>query len=289
VGHKWHSAKKQKLNNSHPSEFIGKVLSDAHMKYCQQYKKPFRNNLSYECFTRAKINGVTYKAQPNWHGREWYDWAVVKFPKTKASKQRRVQSGDKIQCIGRIITFFRHLDRGVPTFSFTEQQDFSWDKVNSQDVDPTTYVVLHCQDSSFSHRDLQNRFIYKFQMTALTSMYVLPITSIVGPLAVVPDFIGPKQTSSTNFMAILPVHKQAPFFTQYIHANDSDFDFDMDHVWDESDYGSEEEGEDEGDNVSIECEVHEDDRETDDSDSDKDEYSDEDEDFDDEVDDSDND
>ena len=181
------------------------------------------------------------------------------------------------------------IDRGVPTFSFTEQQDFSWDEVNSQDVDPTTYVVLHCQDSSFSHRDLQNRFIYKFQMTALTSMYVLPITSIVGPLAVVPDFIGPKQTSSTNFMAILPVHKQAPFFTQYIHANDSNFDFDMDHVWDESDYGSEQEGEDEGDNVSIECEVHEDDRETDDSDSDEEEYSDEDEDFDDEVDESDND
>jgi hypothetical protein len=47
------------------------------MKYCQQYKKPFRNNLSYECFTRAKINGISYKAQPNWHGREWYDWAVV--------------------------------------------------------------------------------------------------------------------------------------------------------------------------------------------------------------------
>jgi hypothetical protein len=57
----------------------------------------------------ALINGVSYKAQPNWHGREWYDWAVVKFPKTKALKERRVQSGDKIQCIGRIITFFRHL------------------------------------------------------------------------------------------------------------------------------------------------------------------------------------
>jgi hypothetical protein len=257
------------------------------MKYCQQYKKPFRNNLSYECFTRAKINGVSYKAQPNWHGREWYDWAVVKFPKTKASKRRRVLSGDKIQCIGRIITFFRHLDRGLPTFSFTEQQDLSWDEVNSQDVDPTTYVVLHCQNSSFSHRDLQNRFIYKFQMTALSSMYVLPISSIVGPLAVVPDFIGPRQTSSTNFMAILPVHKQAPFFTQYIHA--SDFDFDLDHVWEESDYGSEDEGEDEGDEVSIECEVHEDEHDSADSDSDEEEYSDEEEDFDDEEDDSDND
>ena len=85
VDHKWVDRKKRILNNSIPSTFIGKVLSDAHMKYCQQYKEPHLNKLNYECFTRAKIKGISYKAQPNWRGKEWYDWAVIKFPKTKAS------------------------------------------------------------------------------------------------------------------------------------------------------------------------------------------------------------
>jgi hypothetical protein len=40
VNHKWVDRKKRLLNNSNPSTFIGKVLSDAHIKYCQQYKKP---------------------------------------------------------------------------------------------------------------------------------------------------------------------------------------------------------------------------------------------------------
>jgi hypothetical protein len=85
VDHKWVDRKKILLYNSNPSTFIGKVLSDAHIKYCQQYKKPHLNQLNYECFTRAKINGISYKAQTNWRGKEWYDWAVIKFPKTKAS------------------------------------------------------------------------------------------------------------------------------------------------------------------------------------------------------------
>jgi hypothetical protein len=200
------------------------------------------DQLNYECFTRAKINGISYKAQPNWRGKEWYDWAVIKFPKTKASVTRRVGAGDQMQCIGRIITFFRHSDKGVPTFSLTEQKDMSWDDVTNSDIDPTTYVVLHCQDREFHYSDLQSQFIYRFKMTALTSMYVLPISCIMGPLNVVPDFIGPKEASTTTFMAILPHHKQSPYFIDYIHSDDSVYDFDEDACWDDDEMTEEVEG-----------------------------------------------
>jgi hypothetical protein len=52
----------------------------------------------------------------------------------------------------------------------------------------------------------------------------VPLSSIVGPLAVIPDMIAYNEASTTHFMAVLPRHKQAPFFTQYIHSDDTDFD-----------------------------------------------------------------
>ena len=275
VSHKWTSTKRRKLDNSNPSSFIGKVLSDYHLKYCRQYKKSFKDKISFECFTRAKISGTLYRAIPNWRGKEWYDWAVVKFPKTNASVHRsNVGETDKVQCIGRIITFFRHCDTGIPTYSLVEQQDKSWEEIQSGPKDTTTYVMLHCQDRAFSYSDLQSMFIYKFKMTALTSMYVLPISCIVGPLAVVPNFLSHKEVSSTNFMAILPRHKQAPFFTQYIHSDDAQFDFDMDTPWesDSDEEEEEEEEEEEGDDgdINIECDIEE--SEESDASDDEDEY-----------------
>jgi hypothetical protein len=72
---------------------------------------------------------------------------------------------------------------------------------------------------------MQNKFIVKFKMTSLTEMYVLPINCIVSPLLVIPDFIAKDKVSTSEFMAILPRHKQGPYFTNYIHSDDSKYDF----------------------------------------------------------------
>jgi hypothetical protein len=118
ITHQWTSYKKRNLSAYNPSSLIGKCLSDYHIKYCRQYRKAFREVLSFECFTRATIGGVLYRAIPNWYGKEWYDWAVVKFPQLNASRNRKVGA--------RIITFFRDCDTGVPTFKYAEENDLSW-------------------------------------------------------------------------------------------------------------------------------------------------------------------
>jgi hypothetical protein len=260
VTHQWTSYKKRNLRFYNPSSLIGKCLSDFHIKYCSQYRKAFREVLSFECFTRATIDGVLYRAIPNWYGKAWYDWAVVKFPKMNASRNRKVGPADKVQCIGRIITFFRHCDIGVPTFKYAEENDLSWEEIASSPKDETIYVMMHCQDREFSYSDLQSMFIYKFKMTSLTSLYVLPLSSIVGPLAVVPDMIEYNEASTTHFMAVLPRHKQAPFFTQYIHSDDTDFDFDPDAAWDDDEEEEEEEEEQESE-IEFEYEIAQDEEE----------------------------
>jgi hypothetical protein len=119
-------------------------------------------------------------------------------------------------------------------------------------------------------------------------MYVLPISCIMGPLNVVPDFLGPKEASTTTFMAILPRHKQSPYFIDYIHSDDADYDFDIDASWDDDEMTEEVESDTEEDDVEIECEIVDDEEESDSESSDEDEFYDEEDeeedDFDDEVD-----
>jgi hypothetical protein len=44
-------------------------------------------------------------------------------------------------------------------------------------------------------------------------------------LLVILDFIAKDKVSTSEFMAILPRHKQGPYFTNYIHSDDSKYDF----------------------------------------------------------------
>jgi hypothetical protein len=172
------------------------------------------------------MDGVIYRAIPNWKGNDWYDWALVKFPKTPASSIRNVPECDEQKSVARILTFFRHKDMNVPTFKYTEQQDQSWEDIQQhRKRDSTTYMILHCQRDNFSLTNMQNKFIVKYKMTSLTEMYVLPIDCIVSPLLVIPDFIAKNKVSTSEFMAILPRHKQGPYFTNYIHSDDSKYDF----------------------------------------------------------------
>jgi hypothetical protein len=77
------------------------------------------------------MDGVSYRAIPNWKGNEWYDWALVKFPKTPASSIRNVPvpECDEQWSVARILTFFWHKDMNVPTFKYTEQQDQTWEDI----------------------------------------------------------------------------------------------------------------------------------------------------------------
>jgi hypothetical protein len=95
-------------------------------------------------------------------------------------------------------------------------------------------------------------------------------------------------TGRRDYMAILPRHKQSPYFIDYIHSDDADYDFDIDARWDDDEMTEEVESDTEEDDVEIECEIVDDEEESDSESSDEDEFYDEEDeeedDFDDEVD-----
>ena len=37
------------------------------------------DNSVYKIYTEIKINGLRYRASPNYRGVQWYDWAIVRF------------------------------------------------------------------------------------------------------------------------------------------------------------------------------------------------------------------
>ena len=167
--------------------------------------------------------------------------------------------------------FFKHIDASVPTYKNVESQDSSWDAIQSSGVDNTLYMVLHCESNFFSYSTLQRKFVLRFTMTPLDQMFVLPVTSIVGPLMVINDIIDVGKTSKNKFLAILPRHKQSAYFLNYMYANDPSYEVHVeeetsDEVEEEcmeqgedvgANVGNEEQGADEYDDLDNECEEDE--------------------------------
>jgi hypothetical protein len=85
-------------------------------------------------------------------------------------------------------------------------------------------MVLHCESNFFSYSTLQRKFVLRFTMTPLDQMFVLPVTSIVGPLLVLNDIIDVGKTSKNKFLAILPRRKQSAYFLNYMYANDPSYE-----------------------------------------------------------------
>jgi hypothetical protein len=231
VSHKWKYGAKN-IGRFLPNSMVGKVLSDYHIKYCEQYCEPHRSTLNYECYTSLTYEGTIYKSEPNWKakGCEWYDWCVVRFPSTKIPTNRTVHRSQRegtvggMKSIARIMGFFRHVDKGVPTYINVESNDASWERISRSNVDTTMYMILHCQSDYFSYSTLQTKFVYKFSVTPVSEMFVLPVGCIVGPLLVINDILEAGRTSKNQFMAILPRHKQSKYFINYMYSTDPQYE-----------------------------------------------------------------
>jgi hypothetical protein len=128
ISHKWTYKFKNISGQFLPNPMLGKILSDYHLQYSDQYNQPFRSLLQYDCFTLIKMDGVLYKCSPDWQGKghEWYDWVTARFPSTSAPTNRTVARGQERRtvggkkCIARIMGFFCHVDVGVPTYKLVE-------------------------------------------------------------------------------------------------------------------------------------------------------------------------
>jgi hypothetical protein len=118
----------------------------------------------------------------------------------------------------------------VPTFNNDEHCDKTWDQIRESGVDRTMYMVLHCEEGYFKYETLVQKFIHRFQVTDVGEMFILPISSIVGPVAVINDIEDQGMYSSKRFIAVLPRHKQSGFFINYMYSVDPEFEVDMNAV-----------------------------------------------------------
>ena len=170
---------------------------------------PIPNTIHVSAYTHATISGIKYRANPYWKGGEWYDWSVVRFPETNASR------GGKT-CLCRIMGFFRYSDIGMLTYKHLEMEGRTVHELE-HDRDDTLYAVLHCQSSYFKHAALEKTFFRKFTMTDHSEMYILPANCLRGPMLVVPDIEEPEVVSQTNFMTMLSRHHMGAHFRHHIH------------------------------------------------------------------------
>jgi hypothetical protein len=83
-------------------------------------------------------------------------------------------------------------------------------------------------------------------------MFVLPVTSIVGPLMVINDIIDVGKTSKNKFLAILPRHKQSAYFLNYMYANDPSYEVHVQEEYSDEEEEQEDEEQEIGANVGDE-------------------------------------
>jgi hypothetical protein len=94
VYHKWQYRFKNIPGKFVPNPMLGKILSDYPLQYSDQYNQPFRSLIEYECFTSIKMDGVIYKADPDWQGKG-YHGMIGLLPVFQAHPHRRT-----VQLIG---------------------------------------------------------------------------------------------------------------------------------------------------------------------------------------------
>ncbi|MGA0401410.1 MAG: hypothetical protein ACO3PX_15705, partial [bacterium] len=231
VSHKW-KERGQTLLGIEPNTFLPKAIAELSCKYRSHHNMGTATRLKLECYTRAVINGNSYRCSPYWKGSSWYDWATVTFPNSQANDNEQNQ---KCTCACRILGFFRYLSPGALTYGQMELQGHHPDDVE-QSLDDTLYVLLHCQTTYFSFHQLQSRYIRKIEMTDTNQMYIVPASWLRNPLLVVPDIIDLGHVSEERFMVICPWHKSGSIFLHYVnlymeqHGHPDDDEFDMTEV-----------------------------------------------------------
>ena len=79
------------------------------------------------------------------------------------------------------------------------------------------HVVLRVSDKKVSAAHLQRDFVHSFKMGGQSSLVVLPVSSIVGPLATFTNYGG----ADNEHYAILPHRKWGKYFSDRIVVPDN--------------------------------------------------------------------
>jgi hypothetical protein len=198
------------------------AISNYHVKTCSEHGLVKTATIEVECNTTAIINGHRYRCAADYRGHKWYDWAMLRFPKT-------VDSDGGSVCVGRIMGIFRYKSAGVFTYGMIQMKGYHVDEVmNSYMVDETVYMVVHCSDDDLTMRQIRNNVVVPFRVTDLTQVYILPVSAIQGPAIVIPDFITETELSSTDFFAVCPRRMLGHYFRSYCREENEEFEVVLD-------------------------------------------------------------
>ena len=169
-----------------------------HIKYKGTYKVT-----GYTSVTVKERNGnITYRATEFIHNKKRYDWALVRDPKTGS------------HFIGQMFGFFRYATPGFPTYKLVNIDKLEVDEIKERGlIDDTLYVALWGSATYIEEETLLQHIATRFEMEKKAPVYVLPASTIVRPLAVVPEF-GAKH--STSFINVLPKKDWSRIFKSLI-------------------------------------------------------------------------
>ena len=129
------------------------------------------------------LSSPRYRCDTNYRGRPWRDWASVRtFPDG-------VVRPDGVLCPGQICGVVRFNNVGFPTPKHLRLRNHSTTQEGSTtplEIDSSIYVVVRVAAKTFRIHD---SFIETFKLlhSERGSLYILPLSDIVGPLAVVPN------------------------------------------------------------------------------------------------------
>ena len=127
----------------------------------------------------------TFRAHPSFHGKQWYDWAYVSF-----LEEDELGEDEQRLYPSRILCFVEIPCNTIP------------------------YVVVQCSMKPISWEQLISKFIVRFNLgNELKSYAIVPVTSIVHPLAVFPDY---GNNNRSTFFVVLPKRNWTEYFSSQL-------------------------------------------------------------------------
>lgn len=180
----WHSDRQDIKKNDNRYGLDSQLVNFILRKLSSMPASAFDNGFCLEGYTRIttkshKGGKIILYAHPFYLGKEWYDWVYVHFEEFNAT-------GDTVENYypARILGFV---------------------KLN-KDIE----AVVHCSEKPLTWTDIEDNFIMRTKLgsRADISIVTVPLSSLVHPLCVIPDY----GSNSASYIIVLPKRNWSRIF-----------------------------------------------------------------------------
>lgn len=132
---------------------------------------------------------------------------MIRLPKTNEKP-----NGDV--CAARLISFLRYTEKTSLTFKKVECMNLDADEVRDM-VDNTMYALVQCEVGNLKYEYIEKHFVKKILLGPKESLYIVPISSIVGKLLVIPNILDEGKVSENQFLVAMGHHKWGKYFVNF--------------------------------------------------------------------------